>query len=64
MRWDVVLSSIPTIIALTLFSLMHVPINIPALAASTNKAADMNHELICHGWSNFVSGCCGGLQVK
>ena len=61
-KWSVVADSIPTVIALTLFSLMHVPINIPALSMSTNHNADMNKELVAHGISNIVSGLCGGLQ--
>lgn len=61
-QWSVVGQSIPTIIALTIFSLMHVPINIPSLSLSTQHMVDMNNELKAHGWSNLVSGFCGGLQ--
>jgi sulfate permease, SulP family len=58
-----ILESVPTLVALTLFSLIHVPINIPALGISTNTDVDMNNELIAHGYSNFISGICGcGLQ--
>jgi len=60
--WNAVIKSIPTMISLTAFSLIHVPINIPAFAISTNTEPDMNVELIAHGWSNFISGICGGLQ--
>ncbi|CAB9528725.1 solute carrier family 26 [Seminavis robusta] len=61
--WKAIFESIPTMIALTLFSLIHVPINIPALGISTNTDVDMNNELIAHGYSNFLSGICGcGLQ--
>ena len=55
-NWQAVGESIPTIVALTLFSLMHVPINIPSLSMSTQKSVDMNNELMAHGWSNIVSG--------
>jgi SulP family sulfate permease len=41
---------------------MHVPINIPSLSMSTGKVVDMNNELIAHGYSNIISGFCGGLQ--
>lgn len=60
-RWDVILRSMPTMIAMTVFSLMHVPINIPSLCASTGHEADMNAELVAHGWSNLLSGGLGGL---
>jgi len=60
--WPAVFDSIPTLIALSLFSLIHVPINIPAFAISTNQEADMNRELRAHGYSNICSGLCGGLQ--
>jgi len=50
-------------VALTFFSLLHVPINVPALAQSTGEDnADLNHELKLHGFSNFVSGCVGSIQ--
>lgn len=49
--------------ALTFFSLLHVPINVPALAQSTGEDnADLNHELKLHGYSNFLSGCAGSIQ--
>jgi SulP family sulfate permease len=60
--WPAVVDSIPTLIALSLFSLIHVPINIPAFAISTNQEADMNLELRAHGYSNICAGLCGGLQ--
>ena len=60
--WTAVVDSIPTMAALTLFSLIHVPINIPAFAVSTGTDADMNNELIAHGYSNFLVGIFGGLQ--
>lgn len=55
--------AIPTMIALVLFSLIHVPINIPAFAISSNHSdIDMNNELISHGYSNLIAGMFGGLQ--
>jgi SulP family sulfate permease len=60
--WAAVWDSLPTLLALTLFSLIHVPINIPAFALSTNTEADMNKELIAHGYSNMIAGLFGGLQ--
>jgi SulP family sulfate permease len=60
-RWDLVLSSVPTMIALTCFGLMHAPINVPSLSMSTGIEADMNRELVVHGYSNLISGIFGGL---
>ena len=60
--WAAVAKSIPTMVALAAFSLIHVPINIPAFGISTNVDTDMNAELIAHGWSNALSGLFGGLQ--
>lgn len=60
--WPAVLESIPTMVALVLFSLIHVPINIPAFAVSTNVDVDMNRELVAHGWSNGIVGLFAGLQ--
>lgn len=54
--------ALPTLLALTLFSLIHVPINIPAFAISSNTEVDMNQELVAHGYSNFIAGLLGGLQ--
>ena len=58
--WSALFDSIPTLVALTLFSLIHVPINIPAFAISTNTDIDMNNELKAHGYSNIIAGICGG----
>lgn len=60
--WPAIVDAIPTLVALTLFSLIHVPINIPAFAISTGTEADMNKELVAHGYSNVVAGIFGGLQ--
>jgi MFS superfamily sulfate permease-like transporter len=60
--WMAVLECTSTVIALVAFSLIHVPINIPAFAISTDVESDMNAELIAHGWSNGLSGIFGGLQ--
>ena len=60
--WQAIWDSLPTLVALTLFSLIHVPINIPAFALSTHTEADMNNELIAHGYSNLLAGMFGGLQ--
>eukprot|EP00804_Cyclotella_cryptica_P014085 CCRYP_021209-RA/>CCRYP_021209-RA protein AED:0.08 eAED:0.08 QI:197/1/1/1/1/0.85/7/2039/477 len=59
--WVAVIRSIPTMIALVMFSLIHVPINIPAFAVSSNVEVDMNVELMAHGYSNGIAGMLGGM---
>ena len=59
--WFAIFKCLPTMLALVIFSLSHVPINIPSLCMSTNSSADMNTELVSHGYFNFVSGMLGGL---
>lgn len=50
-------------LALTFFGILHVPINVPALALQTGEDnADLDTELKLHGYSNFISGCLGGIQ--
>jgi SulP family sulfate permease len=60
--WRAVFESTGTMIALAAFSLIHVPINIPAFAISTDVETDMNAELMAHGYANLLSGIFGGLQ--
>ena len=84
--WPAVLESIPTMLALVLFSLVsnlgvytnenainhvliidvsckiHVPINIPAFAVTSEVDVDMNNELVAHGYSNGLVGLFAGLQ--
>jgi len=61
-HWGTIAELTPTIIALTLFSLMHVPINIPSLSVSTKVTVDINKELKAHGISNILVGLLGGCQ--
>lgn len=63
-NWDVVWNSLGVLLSLTSFSLIHVPINIPAFAVSSGISGDidMNKELMAHGYSNALSGLFGGLQ--
>ena len=58
--WTAVVRCIPTMVGLVLFSLIHVPINIPAFAVSSNVDVDMNEELTPHGYSNCLAGLLGG----
>lgn len=59
---EVLIKSFPTIVGMTLFSLVHVPIYVPAFSMTTGQDVDINGELIAHGWSNIITGCVGGLQ--
>jgi sulfate permease, SulP family len=50
-------------LALTFFGVLHVPINVPALALNTGEDhADLDRELKLHGYSNFLSGVAGSIQ--
>lgn len=58
------LSTIPTMFALSFFGIIHVPINVPALGAAVKEDnLDVNRELIAHGVSNTLSGLVGSIQV-
>lgn len=49
--------------ALTFFGILHVPINVPALAFNIGEDnLDLDRELIAHGVSNALSGFCGSIQ--
>ncbi|GAV53049.1 hypothetical protein ZYGR_0AI03310 [Zygosaccharomyces rouxii] len=62
-HWNLVLAQIPTMLALTFFGILHVPINVPALAISLQMDKfDVDKELIAHGYSNFISGMVGSIQ--
>jgi SulP family sulfate permease len=61
-EWSVIPKQFGTIIGLTFFSLMHVPINIPSLSLTTDKEVDMNVELVAHGISNALGGMLGTVQ--
>ncbi|CAH0478338.1 unnamed protein product [Peronospora belbahrii] len=60
--WYVIPRQFGTIVGLTFFSLMHVPINIPSLSLTIDKEVDINDELIAHGISNTLGGLCGSVQ--
>ncbi|ORX93910.1 hypothetical protein K493DRAFT_408202 [Basidiobolus meristosporus CBS 931.73] len=61
--WYSIVKTIPAMLSLTFFGILHVPINVPALAVSTNEdSIDTNRELICHGVANFLSGAAGSFQ--
>lgn len=58
-----VLECIPIMLALNFFGIIHIPINIPALAAAIKEDSfNINRELVAHGVSNTLSGMCGSIQ--
>lgn len=62
-NWWLVLDQLPTMLALTFFGVLHVPINVPALALTIGvDTFDVDRELIAHGASNFISGLFGSIQ--
>ncbi|KAF9361482.1 hypothetical protein BGX26_002832 [Mortierella sp. AD094] len=62
-NWEAVLETVPAMLALTFFGILHVPINVPALGVSTGQDnVDINRELVAHGWSNLLSGGVGTVQ--
>ncbi|KAJ3274174.1 hypothetical protein HDV01_003457 [Terramyces sp. JEL0728] len=61
-KWSAVMATIPTQLALTFFGILHVPINVPALAVSTRQDVDLSNEIIGHGLSNILSGLAGTTQ--
>ncbi|KAI0135446.1 sulfate transporter family protein [Daldinia grandis] len=62
-HWGAILETVGAMFALTFFSVLHVPINVPALAQiSGEDHLDLDHELKLHGYSNFLSGLAGSIQ--
>lgn len=62
-HWGAIFQCIPAMLALTFFGILHVPINVPALAMNSGEDhVDLDYELKLHGYSNFLSGCCGSIQ--
>lgn len=62
-NWDAIWATVPTQFALTFFGILHVPINVPNLAAVIQEDnISVNRELIMHGISNTLSGCVGSIQ--
>ncbi|RCK62962.1 hypothetical protein Cantr_08906 [Candida viswanathii] len=61
--WVCILRQLPTMLALTFFGILHVPINVPALAVSVGiDDIDVDRELVAHGYSNAISGLVGSIQ--
>lgn len=61
--WWVVFGELPSMLALTFFGVLHVPINVPALAVTIQMDEfDVDRELVAHGVSNALSGLLGSIQ--
>ncbi|KAL9040151.1 MAG: hypothetical protein Q9180_002089 [Flavoplaca navasiana] len=61
--WKALTETIPTMLALTFFGIIHVPINVPALGFSVGEDnVDVDRELKAHGLSNALSGLGGSVQ--
>ena len=61
--WSALARTVPAMFALTFFGILHVPINVPALAFSSGQDdVDVNRELRAHGISNALSGLLGSIQ--
>ncbi|KNE63037.1 hypothetical protein AMAG_08204 [Allomyces macrogynus ATCC 38327] len=61
-RWDWLPALVPTMLSLSFFSILHVPINVPALAVSTRSGVSVNRELANHGLANLLSAAGGSVQ--
>ncbi|GAP86129.1 putative sulfate transporter family protein [Rosellinia necatrix] len=62
-HWGAIVDTLGAMFALTFFSLLHVPINVPALAQNAGEDnLKLDHELKLHGVSNFISGLAGSIQ--
>eukprot|EP00656_Telonema_subtile_P001767 TRINITY_DN10764_c0_g1_i1.p1 TRINITY_DN10764_c0_g1~~TRINITY_DN10764_c0_g1_i1.p1 ORF type:complete len:522 (-),score=117.59 TRINITY_DN10764_c0_g1_i1:114-1679(-) len=61
-QWSLLGKQIPTILGLGFFSLLHVPLNVPLMAALTGTNVDIDKEFRCHGYSNLLAGATGTLQ--
>lgn len=61
--WWALAREFPSMLALTFFGILHVPINVPALAVSVGMDdCDVDRELVAHGISNALSGMVGSIQ--
>lgn len=61
--WLSIAREFPSMLALTFFGILHVPINVPALAVTVGMdQCDVDRELVAHGYSNAISGLTGSIQ--
>lgn len=60
--WHVFPSQLPVLFGIVLFSVLHIPVNVPALSEQVCKL-DMGASLMAHGVANLLSSCFGCLQT-
>ena len=60
--WRLFPYQLPLLCGIVIFSCLHVPVNVPALAHATGRRANISKELAAHGAANLLSGCFGFLQ--
>ena len=51
--------TVPTAISCAIFNMLHVPLNVPALARYSGSGFSMNRELLAHACANFLSAFIG-----
>ncbi|CAJ1364345.1 unnamed protein product [Effrenium voratum] len=61
--WHVFPSQLPLLCGIVVFSCLHVPVNVPALAQATGRRVDVNKELTAHGMANLVAAGLASLQT-
>ena len=61
--WGVFPYQLPLLCGVVIFSCLHVPVNVPALAHATGRRVDINKELAAHGAANLFSAIFGSLQT-
>ncbi len=59
--WSLVGDAIPVIIGSAIFAMLHLPINAPSFARSSQQSFSMNRELIANGVINLVTSISGLL---
>ena len=60
--WEVFPHQLPLLMGIVVFSCLHVPVNVPALAQATGRKVNVNQELSAHGVANLIAACVGTLQ--
>ena len=60
--WEVFPYQLPLLVGIVVFSCLHVPVNVPALAQATGREVNVNRELEAHGIANLIAACLGTLQ--
>ena len=61
--WHVVHQQVFSVFGIVIFTILHVPVNAPALGLTMGTPTNIDREFYSHGVSNLVSGLMGGLQT-